>query len=91
MLRLIDFDLASLSQQEAKSVQTLRRKGYNYGWLQPIARYEGITMDDIPAYKISGRSGLYTISELRDYSYSHRHKNDNVFIYDADDNIAGIT
>lgn len=87
MLKLIDFDLDALSPDVAKGVSTLEHMRYHYGWLQDVTAYKGLTMDDIPAYKLSGKSGLYTYSDLICYSNQYC---SGVIIKDAEGDPTGI-
>jgi hypothetical protein len=92
MLELIDFDLDELSPEVAKGVNTLERMraGYHYGWLQAITIFKGVTMDDIPVYQLSGRSGLHTRDDLIDYCHRYMDTGFGVIIKDADGVPAGI-
>ena len=90
MLELIDFDLDATIPEVAKGVNTLEHMGYHYGWLQAVARFKGATMDDIPAYKLSGKSGLHTYDDLISYAHQYLDSSIGVIIKDADGEPTGI-
>jgi hypothetical protein len=67
MLKLIDFDLDfdNLSPEVAEGVSTLKVRRYHKGRLRNITKFKGLTVDDEPVYRLSGKRGLYTYSDLR--------------------------
>jgi hypothetical protein len=66
------------------------RVNYHYGWLQAVTRFKGVTMDDIPVYRLSGKNGLHTYGDLISYSHQYLDSGIGVIINDADGEPTGI-
>ena len=63
---------------------------YHYGWLQAVTRFKGVTMDDIPVYRLSGKNGLHTYDDLIHQAHQYLDSGIGIIINDANGKPSGI-